>query len=260
MDALIGHTGFVGSSLLRQHAFGKCYRSTDIHEIRGQQFDTVVCAGVPAKKWIADRDPEADLANIQLLAEQINQIGTVENFILISTVDVYPTPVGVDEETPIDAKRATSYGRNRRWLEEFVLSRFRHANVVRLPGLVGPGLKKNIIFDLHNNNNISAIDSRGAFQFYPMVNLWRDLLVAVKHEMTVVNFSAEPISVADVAKLGFNMDFAQQLEGRTPAIYDMHSSRAELFGGRGPYLYDRRETILAIRAYAQSEQQMAPAA
>lgn len=259
MDALIGYTGFVGSSLLRQRTFDKCYRSTDVQDIHGQKFDVVVCAGAPAKKWVADRDPEADWANIRLLAENLDRIGSVGKFVLISTVDVYPTPVDVNEETPIEPGRATPYGRNRRRLEEFVLSRFEGAVVVRLPGLVGPGLRKNIVFDFLNNNNLSAIDSRGVFQFYPMVNLWSDLTIVLERDLKVVNFSAEPISVRDVARSGFNIEFLQEAAGTTPARYDMHSLYSEYFGKCGSYLYDRRAAILAIRAYAQSEQRTAPA-
>ena len=59
-QALIGYSGFVGSTLFKQHAFESLFRSTNIGEINGQIFDTVVCAGAPAQKWIANRDPEAD--------------------------------------------------------------------------------------------------------------------------------------------------------------------------------------------------------
>ena len=47
--------------------------------------------------------------------------------------------------------------------------------IIRLPGLVGKGLKKNAIFDLKHNNNLNQIDSRGVFQFYPMQNLDTDV-------------------------------------------------------------------------------------
>ena len=47
-DALIGHSGFVGSSLLRQRPFEARFRSTDIAEARGRTCDLVVCAGAPA--------------------------------------------------------------------------------------------------------------------------------------------------------------------------------------------------------------------
>lgn len=259
MDALIGHSGFVGSSLLRQRAFDRLYRSTDIEAIRGQTFDLAVCAGVPAQKWIADRDPEADLANIQRLAGHLAAM-KADRFVLISTVDVYPDSRGVDEATPIDPAVATPYGRNRRWLETFVAERFAGALIARLPGLVGPGLRKNALFDFRNDNNLHLIDARGVYQFYPMVNLWTDLETALAADLPLVNFAAEPVPVAQAAREGFGLNFANTVEGRTPAVYDLRTRHAALFGGAGDYLYSKRETLMAIRAYAQSEPASKPAA
>jgi hypothetical protein len=49
MDALIGYSGFVGSTLLKQRHFDSLFRSTNIDEIVGKTFDMVVCAGAPAQ-------------------------------------------------------------------------------------------------------------------------------------------------------------------------------------------------------------------
>ncbi|MGR2709410.1 MULTISPECIES: hypothetical protein [Pseudomonas] len=45
-NALIGFSGYVGNTLLKQAHFDALYRSTNIQDIEGQQFDVVVCAGV----------------------------------------------------------------------------------------------------------------------------------------------------------------------------------------------------------------------
>ncbi|WP_431274092.1 hypothetical protein ACQ858_18735 [Variovorax ureilyticus] len=140
-NALIGFSGFVGQSLLRQAKFSALYRSTNIGEIAGNEFDTVVCAAAPAQKWIANREPEADLGNIEKLIERLGSI-KCQKFILISTVDVFRRPVGVDEDSVIDESDLEPYGRHRRLLEKFVESEMRDRLIVRLPGLVGPGLKK----------------------------------------------------------------------------------------------------------------------
>ena len=123
---------------------------------------------------------------------------------------------------------------------------------MRLPGLAGPGLRKNVIFDLLNQNNLDAIESRGVFQFYPMVNLWYDIQTALQAELSLVHLTAEPISVAEVAQHGFGREFQNTL-ANPPAQYDFQSKYAALFGGCGAYQYSKRETLLAIRAYAQSE-------
>lgn len=250
-NALIGYSGFVGNTLLKQGVFEARFRSTDIDEIAGKSFDTVVCAGAPAQKWIANREPEVDLRNIEAL---IGHLRTVQcrHFTLISTVDIFKSPLRVDEDTAVDETDLHPYGRNRRHLEKFVQSHFADHLIVRLPGLVGPGLRKNVIFDFLNDNNIGAIDSRGMFQFYPMVNLAYDIATARSAGLKLVHLTAEPIDVGEISAQGFGKPFEQNL-GNAPARYDMRTRHAALFGGAGHYQYSARETVQAVRAYVQSE-------
>ena len=131
-NALIGWSGFVGTTLLRQAAFEDLYRSTNIAGISGRSFDIAVCAAAPAQKWIANREPEADRATIEGLIAHLKSL-TCRMFILISTVDVFKTPVGVDEDTPAGGSDLQAYGRHRRLLETFVQSHFANHLIVRLP-------------------------------------------------------------------------------------------------------------------------------
>jgi nucleoside-diphosphate-sugar epimerase len=250
-NALIGYTGFVGNTLLRQAQFECLYRSTNINEIENNTFDTIVCAGAPAQKWIANRDPEEDLKKINLLIRHLQYV-KCKTFILISTVDVFKNPIGVDENTLIDESGLNPYGLNRRLLEKFVENYFSNHLIIRLPGLVGPCLKKNVIFDFLNNNNIQAIESRGIFQFYPMVNLWSDIKYALDAGLNLVHLTAEPISVAEVSLECFGIIFNQELIG-TPSFYDLRTIHSKVFNREGNYQYKKRETIQAIRAYVQSE-------
>ena len=250
-NALIGFTGFVGGTLLRQTQFEALYRSTNIKEIEGKIFDTVVCAGAPAQKWIANREPELDRAQIDGLIDHLKTV-QCKTFILISTVDVFKSPIEVDEGTIIDESGLHAYGLNRRRLEKFVESHFDNHLIVRLPGLVGPGLRKNIIFDFLNNNNLQAIESRNVFQFYPMVNLWYDIQIALKEGLRLIHLTAAPISVRDLSFNGFGKSFNQELA--SPLVkYDLRTKYASFFGSKEIYQYSDRETVLAVRAYAQSE-------
>jgi hypothetical protein len=250
-NALIGFSGFVGSSLLKQTSFKSLYRSTNIPDIESQSFDTVVCAGAPAQKWVANWGPEEDRQKIDGLITHLKTI-QCKTFILISTVDVFKDSMRVDEETPVDESGLHAYGLHRRLLEKFVESRFPNYLILRLPGLVGPGLRKNVIFDLLNDNNLHAIESRGVFQFYPMTSLWYDIQTALNAGLKLVHLTAEPISVADVSMKGFGKLFEHVLPN-IPTTYDIRTIHAQVFGATGHYQYSERETIQAIRAYAQSE-------
>lgn len=250
-NSLIGFSGFVGSTLLKQEDFTCLYRSTNIGDIDNQSFNTLVCAGAPAQKWIANQDPEADRQKIQSLISHLKTV-QCKTFILISTVDVFKNAIGVDEDTCVDESGLHAYGLHRRLIEKFVESHFDNYLIVRLPGLVGPGLRKNVIFDFLNDNNLQAIDSRGIFQFYPMVNLWYDIQLALNSGLKLVHLTAEPVSVARVALDGFGKVFDTAFSGPA-ATYDMQTKHAQVFGASGRYQYSARETIQAVRSYAQSE-------
>lgn len=249
-DALIGSTGFVGGNLLRQRPFDDLFNSRNIATLGDRAFDTIVCAGAPAEKWRANRDPDEDRARLATLTGALDR-ARARRVILVSTVDVYPVPVGVDEESPIDTATAQPYGRHRYELERFVQERF-DTLVVRLPGLFGTGIKKNIIFDFLNDNNVSQVHADSVFQFYGLDTLWPDIEIALANGLTVVNFATEPVSVGEVAREAFGMEFDNR-PASSPARYDFRSRHAALYGGRDGYLQDRARVLAALGAFVRRE-------
>ena len=221
-NALIGYTGFVGSAILSQMEFSNLYRSTNIAEIDNKVFDTVICAGAPGQKWLANQNPEVDAANINTLIDHLKTI-TCSKFILISTVDVYKNPIGVNENTRIVQDGLHAYGLNRRILEQFVMAHFDDYLIVRLPGLVGIGLRKNVIYDLKHNNNIDLIDEKNVFQFYPMDNIVNDIRkISRINSLKTINFSTEPVLVKHIAEECFGIKLDNKID-KPRVMYDMQS-------------------------------------
>jgi nucleoside-diphosphate-sugar epimerase len=249
--ALIGSSGFVGTTLLGQFGgFSHCYRSSNIESIRGETFDLVVCAGAPAQKWIANADPDGDRANLDRLWESLQQL-RCRRFVLISTVDVYPSPTGVDELTHIDPQQLQAYGRHRYRLENRVRSLFPVHHVMRLPGLVGKGLRKNALFDLKHGNQVDRIDPRGRMQFYDMSLLWGDVQSTIAAGLSVVNLAAEPLLMGDVARCAFEVEL-NPINGRFVPDYRMETNHAACFGTEGRYRLSRAQSMEAIIDYARS--------
>jgi nucleoside-diphosphate-sugar epimerase len=248
-DALIGSTGFVGGNLLRQAHFEALYHSRNIADIRGRRFDTVVCAGARAEKWKANQNPAADLHNIQSLADALEHV-VAGRFVLISTVDVYPRPVGTDEESPIDPVCATAYGRHRYDLEQFARFRF-ETLVVRLPGLFGPGLRKNVIFDLLHDHEVENVHPAGVFQYYDLGRLWLDIQTALRNDLTTLNVATEPIGTAELAAEVFGRSLPPR-EG-SAAKYDFRSRYADLFGGSSGYLYRKGQVLEGLKRFVAEE-------
>src|SRR3954465_266566 len=100
MRGLIGHTGFVGSNLVRQTRFDATFNSSNIESIAGQEFELLVVSGVRAEKWIANANPEQARARSERLFTALKDVKATQ-LVLISTVDVFLSPVEVDESTPV---------------------------------------------------------------------------------------------------------------------------------------------------------------
>ena len=253
--ALIGHTGFVGGNLRGQGVFEHLFNSSNIEDIRGRSFDLVVCAGAPSVKWRANQEPEADLVAVSRLIGALREV-EARRVVVISTVDVYPTPVDVDEDTPIDRSAGLPYGRHRLMLEDAVRERF-DTTVVRLPGLFGPGLKKNIIYDLLHGNQVDRIAPDSQFQFYDLTGLTRDIDRVITNGIELVNLATEPVSVADVARYGFGLSF-ENPDAPLAASYDIRTKFDGPRGGRNGYLQDRHEVLDRIRTFVLHHQRQPP--
>lgn len=137
---LIGYTGFVGSNILSQlknkYKKMKLYNSKNIEDISGEKFDLLIISGVSANKQFANMNPLEDRNNILKLDNNLSKITSKET-VLISTIDVFTED---------------AYGKNRKDFENSVKKSLNLGNVhiLRLPGVFGPGLKKNVIYDIKN--------------------------------------------------------------------------------------------------------------
>lgn len=247
---LVGYTGFVGSNLLDQNRFDDRYRSTNIDQIRGKSYDLLVCAGVPAVKWHANKFPEEDLANIDRLFDHLST-ARVDRFVLISTVDVYPQTVAVDESFDCSSAPNHPYGTHRLDLERKLASIFPKLHVVRLPGLFGPGLKKNVIYDLLHDNCLSAINPDSTFQYYDLTCLWNDVSTVLAQKLPLVNLVTEPIATRTIIERFFP---AKQVgaEAAKPGRYQISTRFASAFGKSGEYRFDAGEVLKQLARYIQT--------
>ena len=245
--ALVGWTGFVGGSLDARIAPVARFRSTDVDQLPAADVDEVVCAAAPAEKWRANAEPEADRAGIHRLVDALDG-SRAGSCVLVSTVDVFADSRGVDETTPADTAQEQAYGRHRAELEEFVRRRFDDALVVRLPGMYGPGLKKNLVYDLIHQPGARFAHQDSSFQFYDVRDLWGHVLLARDAGLSVVNLATEPVTSAQVARECFGVDY--RCDDRPQVAYDLRTAHAGALAGReGPYLRSADEVLTGIRSW-----------
>lgn len=146
---LVGYTGFVGSNLCSSFKFNGLYDSKNVTTAYSTNPNLLVYSGVPAQKFLANKEPEKDFEVIKGAIKNITKINP-KKIVLISTIDVYKDTNGVNENTKIIPEDLQAYGKNRFYLEQWVMDNFSDYLIVHLPGLYGKNIKKNFIYDLIN--------------------------------------------------------------------------------------------------------------
>lgn len=252
MRALIGYTGFVGSNLLNQTTFEEKFNTSNIQEVKNNEFDMVICAAPSAAKWKANKFPDEDLAMVKSLIENIKKVKT-KHFIQISTIDVYDQPRDVDEDTDINPTLDVlhAYGKHRFFLEEEIKKTFENHLIVRLPALFGKGLKKNFIFDLLNDNALEYTDKDSEFQFYNLENLYSDISKALENNINLLNVTSEPLVAEELAKEIFDIEFTNKTDRPTPK-YDIRSKHSKYWGREDGYLYSKDQVMKEISLFVNN--------
>lgn len=252
--ALIGYTGFVGGNINSQAFFNDKFNSKNIGDIDGKSYDLVVCSATRAEKWRINQEPEKDLDEIQSLIAHLKKVKT-KKFVLISTVDVYKNPIDVDEDSALDLNNLHAYGRNRIYLENFCKENF-ITTIVRLPGLFGSGLKKNVIFDLLNGNNVDKIHPDGLFQYYNLDYIWKDIQKALDNNLKLINCATEPLKTSEIAESCFGVKIKNQPNEMQAGKYNMVTKNASLYGCEGKYLYSGTEVMRDIADFVRNYQRV----
>lgn len=163
MIFIVGGRGLTGSAVMRHcEANGFEYRvlQRDNHQnYHGEKCDVLIYANGNALKWKANENPHFDFhASLATTVEYVHNI-RYGKYVHLSTVDVYSDKTsleGTSEEAIIDPAGLDVYGFHKFMAEEYV-RKFVPDNhlILRLPGLVGPGLQKNPVYDfLHDEKKV----------------------------------------------------------------------------------------------------------
>ena len=206
MKILVGYSGFVGSNIYEKGEFDAVYDSKNIKEAYNTKPELLIYSGLPAEKYLANNFPEKDMGLIYQAQKNISSINP-KKVVLISTIDVFKTPVNVNETTKIDTKNLHAYGYNRYQLECWVRENYPDALIIRLPALFGINLKKNFIYDFINlipymltekkmeelslkEYNLKKYYKLEDNNFYKLKNLNNNQKKELKEKFKVLGFSA----------------------------------------------------------------------
>ena len=160
---LIGHRGFVGSAIagyLQEN--GVPFLGVDranYEASRRQPARYLIDAGGSSDRRLSDADPVASLRAIVEHTLAVISDFPAERYVSLSTVAVYAEPTSqatTREDTPSDPVRLPTHGLFKLVSEALVRRYARSWVIVRLGPMVGPGLRKNSVYDLLERRTLYA--------------------------------------------------------------------------------------------------------
>ena len=258
MDALLGHTGFVGSHL-RENLDPETtayFNSKNLAEATTHSFRDVYCACVPAVKWWANKHPDEDLCQTRAILKVLVKIRFTGRFVLISTIDVHDAAVKNQTEE-CEHPSAEPYGSHRLQLEKELRCLLGpRLLVIRLPALFGLGLKKNMLFDLLEQHRVHELNANTTLQWYSLCWLWGDLqhIKTTRAEVQTVNLYPEPLESRELVSTFFPQQVrlvkhGQRFEYNHLSKYDTYwRSKAQVLDKMGEYI--------TIRSFIRGENHM----
>lgn len=155
MIYVVGGRGFVGSAYVRLfERLGVDHRAIsreNAADFAGSGCDILINANGNSKKFLASQDPLRDFdLSVRSVAATLSDI-KAKTYVFLSTGDVYPDPSApalTCEDAPIAIEQVSRYGLHKLLAEQLVRGTQPRWLIVRMGGFVGPGIKKNAIFDL----------------------------------------------------------------------------------------------------------------
>ena len=260
MILLPGGAGFVGSAFsrllaARRIAHESISRDSYARAV-GRAGTILINASTNSRKYLADEDWNADFeASVASVVRTLRDF-TVDLYVLISSVDVYNVlddPAQNGEDAVIDPLRLSTYGFHKYTAEACVRRHAPRWLIVRLAGMVGPGLKKNPVFDVLHGRPLSIHpDSRYQFMSTDAVAdvVWRLIEAGVTNR--VINVCGQglisPKAISELA--GKPLIVSPDAAASPPRVVNINTSEAARFAA----LPDTAATIaefVSARSLAQ---------
>ena len=241
MISIIGSTGLIGKHINNLFPVDKKYNSKNIIDFKSTEHDLVFCCAPSSVKWLANKNPAQDLNSVSRLISNIHG-AKIKKIYLFSTIDIYGNILGQNEDSKIDIKQTSAYGRNRYLLETYLCENF-DTTTIRLPALFGEGLKKNVIFDLENDNQVEKISLNTTFQWFYLPRLADIVNFTIERDIRVLNVATEPIKTVEIVEKHF-----PELKNRCLGQYNVRYDFKTNYNETG-YLYDKETVMNDLEEY-----------
>lgn len=210
MYYVLGGNGFVGSAVCsmlasRGESFVIIGRD-NYQELVGARCDVFVNCDGNARRFWANENPANDFeASVNSTMRSLVDF-KYDLYVFLSSVDVYvdpSDPARNAEDVEIDHEELEPYGFHK-WISEELVRRYAQSWIIlRLGNMVGPGLKKNPVYDALNDLPIwMSEESRHSYVHTRTVAEGLHKLITGSHRNTIVNMCGTgTVRVADLPDL-----------------------------------------------------------
>ena len=152
---IIGYNGFLGSAIYAyfwtKYPYGVIGISKENYAETPKDFDILINANGSPLKRLADTNPKADFEmNVKSVMDTLSDF-TFRKYVYVSSVEVYGDHEDQErngEDAEIEEQYLSNYGFDKRIGEKLVKRYAKSHLIFRLGRMVGPNLKKNMVYDI----------------------------------------------------------------------------------------------------------------
>ena len=231
---ILGGHGFLGSALCAE-AEKRGWETipvnrADYPKCAGMACDVLINADGNSKKYLAEQDTNLDFdLSVRSVSLSLHDI-RADLYVYLSSIDVYSNinnPACNHEESIIAPDRLSPYGFHKFLAEQLVRRHARSWLILRLGGFVGPGLKKNSIYDMLKNQPLHVHpDSR--YQYIDTGIMAAIALQMVENglQKAIFNLAGDgTIRIREIAKLFPGNPLAGAPLDKPPEHYEVNISK-----------------------------------
>jgi len=215
----------------------------DYESARGTRCKLLVNANGNSRKYLANREPtqefQASVASVQASLHDFE----FETYLYLSSCDVYADPSGpatTQEDRP--GEPASRYGFHKRLAERLVAFEAPDHLVLRLGGMVGPGLWKNPVHDALQGGPL-WLDPASELQFLPTAEVARLAFALLEQGVRKQSVNLGGAGTLRLAELLEALGTEVPVQPESPRVrYESSLERLRTLGHAPP---PSRESVLA---------------
>lgn len=219
MNALIGHTGVIGQSLLDAMHFDLVFNSSNIDQLCEHSIDMLVVAAPTGNRRAVNLGLINDTDAIDCIVNNVIR-AQPRLTVVIGSVDAVLAP-------------NSKYGASRLRLEQQLSNRV-PCGIIRLPTLCGQQIVKNILYDIKHRQFLDQVDAGAWLQWCVLSDLAQHVDRCDQHQ--VINLVSEPIQNKDILTR-----FAPDVVQRFLPVSAYYNQR--------PWVYSQDEIFAAMELY-----------